>query len=230
MTAPAEARPAGYAKGRAKRQEIIEMAMLIFSEAGYNSSSMLEIAERCSLSRAGLAHHFGSKESILEAVLTWRDQRDQARFRSNGSADKTGLGVLRGMIDLARHNSTVPGLIGLYAVLAAEAVSPCHPAHDYFVQRYTRVVRGTQRSLEQARAAGYLKDEADPTSLAIELTALMDGLQIQWLLNPQSINMAERLQCAIQRALSVDLTTGAALEGRTQQSSGQRRPGDPLVS
>ncbi|WP_028708781.1 TetR/AcrR family transcriptional regulator [Propionicicella superfundia] len=205
MTAAADGRRAGYAKGRAKRQEIIETAMVVFGESGYNKSSMLEIAERCSLSRAGLAHHFPSKESILEAVLAWRDQADRDRFRSNGSADGSGLGILRGMVDLARHNSTVPGLIALYSVLAAEASTPSHPAHDYFVKRYDRIVRGTQRALERVQAAGYLRDDADPEALGIELTALMDGLQIQWLLNAERIDMAARLRAAIQRFLVVDL-------------------------
>lgn len=210
MTAAVHDRPAGYAKGRAKRQEIVETAMIVFGESGYNSSSMLEIAERCGLSRAGLAHHFPSKESILEAVLAWRDQLDRERFRSNGSADASGLGVLRGMVDLARHNSSVPGLIALYSVLAAEAASPTHPAHDYFVRRYDRIVQGTQRTLEKVRDAGYLKPGLEPEALGIELTALMDGLQIQWLLNCHAIDMAQRLRAAIQQVLLVDLDSGQA--------------------
>lgn len=198
-------RPGGYAKGRAKRQEIVETAMVVFGEAGYNKSSMMEIAERCSLSRAGLSHHFPSKESILEAVLEWRDQVDRERFRANGSAGRDGLGVLRGMVDLADHNATVPGLVGLYSVLAAEAAAPDHPAHDYFVKRYERIVDGTRRALEGAREAGCLRAGVDPEELAISLVALMDGLQIQWLLKARPVDMARQLRHAIQAALTVPL-------------------------
>lgn len=195
----------GYAKGRAKRQEIIETAMLVFGESGFDKSSMLEIAERCSLSRAGLSHYFPSKASILEAVLAWRDRLDRERFRASGSGDPDGLGVLRGMVSLADHNATVPGLVALYAVLSAEATSADHPAHAYFVKRYERIVGGTARALQNARRAGLLRPGLDPEDLAVSLVALMDGLQVQWLLGARPINMAERLRDALSAALVVPL-------------------------
>jgi len=195
----------GYAKGRAKRQEIIETATAVFAESGFNKSSMVEISERCSLSRAGLLHHFPSKESILEAVLAWRDQEDRARFSAHGAGTPDGLTVLRGMVDLAAHNSTTPGLIALYATLSAEATHRDHPAHDYFVARYTRIRSETRRALLQARDTGHLVEGTDVDDLSVTLTALMDGLQLQWLLDPTSLDMGEQVRRAIQRHLTVAL-------------------------
>lgn len=195
----------GYAKGRAKRQEIIETATVVFAESGFNKSSMVEISERCSLSRAGLLHHFPSKESILEAVLAWRDQEDRARFRAHGAGTPDGLAVLRGMVDLAVHNSTTPGLIALYATLSAEATHRDHPAHDYFVARYARIRSETRRALLQARDAGHLAEGVDVDDLSVTLTALMDGLQLQWLLDPTSLDMGEQMRRAIQHHLAVTL-------------------------
>lgn len=207
-------RAAGYAKGRAKRQEIIETATRAFGESGFDQTSMVEIAARCSLSRAGLLHHFSTKESILEAVLAWRDDEDRARFvdadpsqapKPSGAGPADGLRILRGMVDLAAHNASTPGLIRLYATLSAEATSAEHPAHDYFVARYDRIRRGTRRALEQARDAGHLREGLDVGDLTITFTALMDGLQVQWLLDPGSVDMAEQLRRAVQQTLTVPL-------------------------
>lgn len=195
----------GYAKGRARRREIIRVATGFFGRTGYTSATMIDIAAECGISRAGLLHHFPTKESLLEAVLETRDREDRERFRANGSTVGDGLGVLRGMVALAEHNRSVPGLIGLYAVLSAEATSALHPAHDYFIARYARIRHGTRTALEQARAGGYLRDGVDLEDAAVELTALMDGLQVQWLLAPASVDMAEQLRRAIQRLLSVPL-------------------------
>ncbi len=195
----------GYAKGRAKRQEIIETAMRIFGEQGFSEASMVEIAEQCSLSRAGLHHHFPSKASILSAVLEWRDTKDRDRFRANGSAGADGLGVLRGMVDLAAHNAHVPGLIGLYVRVAAEAAAPDHPSHDYFVARYQRIRRETARTLAKVRAAGLLADGVDDEAAATSLTAVMDGLQLQWLLQPDAIDMPGELTRSIEALLTVPL-------------------------
>jgi len=46
---------------------------------------------------------------------------------------------------------------------------------------------------------------ADATSLAIELLALVDGLQLQWLLAPDKINMAAQLRQRLEGALTAPL-------------------------
>ncbi len=195
----------GYAAGRARREKIIGVATELFGRVGFNGATMLEVAQECGISRAGLSHHFPTKESLLEAVLETRDKEDYERFRRNGSAAADGLGVLRGMVDLAEHNTAVPGIIGLYAVLSAEAGSAEHPAHDYFVQRYERIRRGTARALEGARSAGHLAADTDVDETAIELTALMDGLQVQWLLDPNSVDMPTAIRRRIEEVLTVPL-------------------------
>lgn len=195
----------GYTTGRARRSEIIRIATRLFGEQGFNATTLLGVAQECGISRAGLSHHFPTKESLLEAVLETRDQEDLDRFRRNGSRESDGLGILRGMIDLARHNSTVPGLIALYAILSAEAASPTHPAHDYFIHRYERIRTGTAQALRRVQAAGYLVPNVDPDEIAVELTALMDGLQLQWLLDQTAVDMVAVMSARIQLLLTVPL-------------------------
>jgi AcrR family transcriptional regulator len=200
----------GYAAGRARRERIVAVATTRFGQVGFNGATMLDIAAECGISRAGLSHHFPTKESLLEAVLEARDADDLERFRANGSARGDGLGILRGMVDLADRNAAVPGIIGLYAVLSAEAGDPGHPAHRYFIDRYERVRHGTARALEQVQAAGHLVAGVDLDDTAAELTALMDGLQVQWLLDPRSVDMAGILRRRIERILTVPLFAGEA--------------------
>ncbi|GGF30403.1 TetR/AcrR family transcriptional regulator [Subtercola lobariae] len=195
----------GYASGRARREQIVAEATILFGKVGFHGATILDIAAQCHISRAGLLHHFPTKESLLEAVLEERDREDIARFRQNGSRGTDGLGILRGMVDLASHNSKRAGIIELYAVLSAESTAPEHPAHAYFVERYDRIRSGTVRALERARAAGYLKADVDVGDAAIELTALMDGLQVQWLLSPEAVDMPAQLQKRIQQLLTVEL-------------------------
>ncbi|MHA7986314.1 TetR/AcrR family transcriptional regulator [Rathayibacter sp. CAU 1779] len=195
----------GYASGRARRERIIQVATELFGRVGFNGATMLEIAAECGISRAGLSHHFPTKESLLEAVLEERDREDRERFRRNGSGGSDGLGILRGMVALAAHNTAVPGLIGLYAVLSAEAGEASHPAHQYFIERYERIRSGTARALRRAKDAGHLVDDVDVDATAIELTALMDGLQVQWLLDPESVDMPAIVQRRIEEVLVAPL-------------------------
>jgi AcrR family transcriptional regulator len=178
----------GYAKGRARRDAIIRTASEHFAERGFLSATILEIAAACGISRAGLLHYFPDKEALLEAVLEARDVEDQERFApyTQGAG---AIGVLRGMVDLADHNRLVPGLIELFVRLSSEASAPDHPARTYFVNRYERIRSGTARAVRGAVRAGHLRADLDPDDAALRLTALMDGLQAQWLFD-RDIDMA----------------------------------------
>jgi AcrR family transcriptional regulator len=191
---------AGYAKGRARRRAIIQTASQHFGRRGFTAATILEIAAACGISRAGLLHYFPSKEALLLAVLEDRDAQDRARFHPYVGI-RGGMGILRGMVDLADHNALVPGLIDLFVRLSAEASDPAHPAHAYFRKRYGRIRSSTARALRSAAEAGYLRSGVEPYQAAVRLTAVMDGLQIQWLLDPQ-INMAQQLHAAINELLT----------------------------
>jgi AcrR family transcriptional regulator len=202
-----ETQARGYAKGRARRDAIIRTASEHFAERGFLSATILEIAAACGISRAGLLHHFPDKEALLEAVLEARDVEDRERFAPYVTVSATpgagAIGVLRGMVDLADHNRLVPGLIELFVRLSAEAAAPDHPAHDYFVARYDRIRSGTARALRGAVRAGHLHAELDPDDAALRLTALMDGLQAQWLFD-RSIDMAAEVRRTLAEWMTPD--------------------------
>ncbi|MFT4295142.1 MAG: TetR/AcrR family transcriptional regulator [Micropruina sp.] len=197
-------REGGYAVGRLRREQIVTAATELFSRVGYRHATVLELAQAAGISRTGLLHHFSSKEALLEAVLQRRDVEDTARL-APAQTDETGLTALAALVDLARYNASRPQLVALFAVLSAEASAPDHPAHDYFVQRYRRTVEGARRSLCRAERAGLLAAGVDPSRQARALVALMDGLQVQWLLSPDDVDMAEEVRQQVQQLLTVPL-------------------------
>lgn len=193
---------AGYAKGRAKRLKIVEAATTLFGEVGYRSASLRQVAARCDLSHPGLLHHFPTKEALLQAVLEQRDH-DDAAFLHDESA--TALQGLRQLPRLVDQNSERREVIDLFVSLAAEATSPDHPAHDYFVRRYQNSLKKALRAYKIARAEGILHIQVDPHTAAQQLIALMDGLQIQWLLDGGATDMAGAVRAHLQLQLTVDL-------------------------
>ncbi|WFR66210.1 TetR/AcrR family transcriptional regulator [Curtobacterium flaccumfaciens] len=213
-TPPSDHPKVGYRKGRVRRQEILATASDHFAERGFDGATMLDIAAACGISRAGLLHHFADKETLLEAVLEARDLEDQARFQPYVAGRSHGIGVLRGIVDLAEHNQLVPGLIRLFVRLSAEALTADHPAHDYFADRYERIRWGTARAFTSAGRVGYLQSDVEPAEAALHVTALMDGLQQQWLFDP-SVDMAAHVRYSVRGFLSAsgtDAFTAFALE------------------
>lgn len=196
----AEARR-GYAKGRAKRREILDQAMSLFGEAGYRGASLRVIATRSGISHTGLLHHFPTKEALLLAVLEHRDEVDDEWLSLGGT---TGVERLRRFAELAVLNSTRRGIVELFSVVSAEATAADHPAHGYFVRRYENSVAGAQRAYAQVRDEGALRDGIDPEGAGRQLIALMDGLQVQWLLSDCATDMAGVLRAHVRAQLTVD--------------------------
>ena len=192
----------GYAKGRATRQLILREAVALFGEIGYRAASLREIASRCGISHPGLLHHFASKELLLAAVLAERDAADAERFLP---PEGSGLDQLRRLVALVEHNAAAPAIVELHATLSAEATDPDHPAHGWFVSRYAQTRTLFRRVFEQARADGVLRPDVDPAVAATTLAAIMDGLQIQWLLDRDSVDMVAPLRDHLTRLLSVPL-------------------------
>lgn len=198
-------RGGSYSKGRHKRREIIDEATRIFSQEGFNHSNMGEIARACNLSRTGLLHYFPSKQSLLLTVLQEREKEDEKLFQEDHLGDSDGLNNLRRLVELAGQNSRKPWAIGLFTTLSAEATDKTHPAHGYFVARYRKLHQKTLAILRKVQDQGSLRNDVDIETLAINLNALMDGLQLQWLLNPQEVNVPDLLTQEIELYLTVPL-------------------------
>src|SRR3954463_4775193 len=163
MAAPPSRAPGEDAKTAARRQEILNAATDVFSTSGYHGGSLRDVAERVGLSQAGVLHHFPSKTHLVEAVLAWRDEQSLERIGDRLSA---GLDRIRALVDLVAHNQSTPELVELYATLSAEATSPEHPLHDYFVQRYAWVTGYVDNAFADAAATGQLRAGVDPPSAA----------------------------------------------------------------
>ena len=184
------ARRGSYAKGVAKREEILAAALEVIARQGYGRASVRELADAVGLSQAGLLHYFSSKEELFAEVLRKRDEVDAAAFDEVGRGDR---GLTEGFVRTIRHNADVPGLVQLYARLSTEATDPGHPARPFFAERY-RVFRGmAAEAIRERQAAGEIPGEIDPDQAATLLLAVADGLQTQWLMDP-SIDMAAHVE------------------------------------
>lgn len=187
-----DAAPPGYRVGRERRALIVDGATALFAEDGYGDTSLRDIAERVDVSKSTLLHYFGSKEELLSAVLSHRDQLIESRadyVPADRAADE-----LRGLPRGATVNAaTAPGLIEVYAVLSCEAVPADHPAHPYFEERFRGVVDHFAALFRAAQEDGDLPSHRDPEFEALWLTALWDGLQYQWLYDRSSVDVAAQL-------------------------------------
>ncbi|MEW1839817.1 TetR/AcrR family transcriptional regulator [Nonomuraea angiospora] len=196
---------AGYPKGRRRRAEIVEAAFAKFASVGYRNASMVQIAADCGVSRMGLAHHFPTKEALLAAVLEERDRVNGELFFAGFDATADGLDYFSRLARVVEYNATVPELVRLYAMLSVEAADPAHPAHAYFVNRYTNIRRDIRDALGELHARGLVRPGVSIAGAESDLMALLDGLQVQWLLDPASVDMGTRFRRRLSEMFLVEV-------------------------
>lgn len=173
---------------RASREKIIKAAIEFFAQRGFHGAKMADIAKAAGLTEPGLLHHFPSKTKLLTEVLAERDRVDRERF--DPYSQREGEDPLANLQKLVEYNETVPGLVQLFAILVAESIEEHHPAHDFFMQRYQKVREQDINIFRKAQERGEIRTDIPVEDLAIMVFAMMDGLQIQWLLEPEKIDMA----------------------------------------
>lgn len=178
-----------------RRDEIVRAAAEAFAASGYHNTSLNNIAEQLSMTPAGILHHFGSKENLLTEVLELRDAV------SRNQQEMTGQALLDHLIDTAERNEASPGLTQLYAVLSAESVAPGHPAQAWFRERYASVRGDVEQALRESAGLGEGEATAESALAARALIAAMDGLQVQWLLDPD-VHMADSLHWVVESLIA----------------------------
>ena len=170
-----------YAKGVVRRQQIVDAATEVLESVGLGGATLEDIAEKVGLTRAGLLHYFESRNALLVAVF---EQRDEADIAAAEEGATPGESAADGFERSVRRTMESPGMARLHTQLAAEAVDPAHPMHEYFRDRYERVRQLTQEQFEQGIRAGAISGAVNPATASVQALALLDGLQLQWLLSP----------------------------------------------
>ena len=200
MTTRHTGQPARRGRGRprgpgteataATRERLVSAAAELFAERGFHATPMTAVAEASGLSQSGLLHHFPSKEGLLAEVLRARDVRDLATLATGRDRAPRGWEVWDDMTRLVRLNSDREGLVRLFTSLAGEAVEPDHPGHGWLGEHHRSAVEALAVALREAVADGTADPAVPADSLARQAVALMDGLQVQWLMRPDEVDMA----------------------------------------
>lgn len=176
-------------KPQARRVAILDEAIRMLGEHGFNGLTVQGLAERCAISNAGLLYYFASKDEILLAALDEFEQREreamtplvaacEACARHSPEAWQAMLELLERMVE---RFSQRPELARLLFVLQAEALGRTHLAHGWFRERETLTL-----DLFAALLDGFMPD---PLATSRHLIAAMHGLGQHWLRQDMSFDL-----------------------------------------
>jgi AcrR family transcriptional regulator len=176
------------ARGLARRQQILDTSLELFAANGFRSTSLATIANAVGLTEAGILHHFASKDALVLAVLAHRDSAEpdaEAHVAEPGG----GLESLRRIPTLAQVLLDQPVLMRFDSVVGGESIAEGGAVLEYFRDRMRQIRQALAGMLKEGIRRGELRNDVDVDGVATEIVAFMDGIQTQWLLDPQGINL-----------------------------------------
>lgn len=180
-----------------RRQEIVRAAAKTFGTKGYQKGSLIDIAAQVGMTHAGVLHHFGSKEALLIAVLKYRDEEGLETL--SGQKMPLGLDLFVHLYRTAAENAHREGLVQTYAAITGESVTEGHPARSFVISRFT-ALRGLIEDALQVVCGPDLPDDIR-THAATSVIGVMDGIQLQWLLDKDSVDLPEATRFALEAIL-----------------------------
>lgn len=167
-------------------RRVLDSALDVIRRDGYHAGSYAQVAAAAGLTPPELEALYPDERVLLVDAMRYRDSLG-ARTLPDAAVD--GRGLLQGFIDIVRYNVDAPGTVELFTMLAAASTAPDHPGHDYFRDRYAWLRGMLVDALRELEQEGELRRRADPATIAAQAIALLDGIQVQWLLDRSAVDM-----------------------------------------
>jgi AcrR family transcriptional regulator len=164
-----------------RRQQIVDEAIRVIGQHGFNGFTIQRLAAQCGLSNAGLLHYFGSKDALLIALLDEIERQETeilaplvATARMVGDGSATALAArMQALRTIVARFAERPEVGRFTTTLQSEALDATHPAHIWFRERQQAALKLFEDMVE-----GFVPQ---PHATAQLLFALMNGLELIWL-------------------------------------------------
>ncbi len=169
--------PEQYKKIREeKRSQIMDAALELFANEGYHNTSISKIAQKAGISKGLMYNYFESKEELVSTIIDNGIEVLEELFDPNNdgvlTADEFDFFV-SSFFDVLVENLSYWKLY--FGIMMQPIV------FDMVREKYNKIIEGTLALLVE-----YYKKQGveDPESEAILFGALMDGISINYILNP----------------------------------------------
>ncbi len=161
------------AKQQAKRQQIVEAAIVCFAKRGFHATSTAQICAQAGMSPGNLFHYFPTKDSIIHAIAEL--DRHETTLALAQIADAPN--VVTGLQALAKHvllAASDPSYSALSIEIAAEATRN-DAIGKLFAANDTVARAGLVTLLAKGVALGQVDASLDLSQTASWLIALLEG-------------------------------------------------------
>jgi AcrR family transcriptional regulator len=163
---------------------MMEAAVELMGECGYEQTTLAAIGEAAGYSRGLATHHFGSKADLFARIIRWISEQGRQDLDLTLQG-RTGVDALVAFADAHRQFAEDnPTMARALYVLWFQSLITDSPMRESAIADLLGHRGRVQRIIEQGIAEGTVRDDVDAAAEAIQFCGALFGLGLQWLIDP----------------------------------------------
>ncbi|HET7029676.1 MAG TPA: TetR/AcrR family transcriptional regulator [Candidatus Limnocylindrales bacterium] len=171
-----------------KAQHILAAATSVFARLGFGPARMDDVAAEAGVSKGGVYLYYKGKDELIDALVGWLFERETKRLAdartAAGSVEDRLVRFVHGWI------SEVSGMRAVAPVVLEVYLRSVRNAHvraglERFLDAFEEELAGL---IGEGIASGEFRP-VDARMTAVQLTALLEGLTLFWLIVPDRIDL-----------------------------------------
>lgn len=192
------------------RESILDAAERLFHANGVSRTSLQDIAHAAEVTRGAIYWHFKDKAELFDAMMEratmpLEEGMSAATGEEPDETAVTSLAELRwGLVNVfysATHSERTRRVFEI-AMQKVEYTGELEALKQRKLNAHRQWREQNRACFEQAIAAGLLPPNVDTRLASIALVALVDGLIHQWIMDPESFDLLETGQAAIEHFMT----------------------------
>jgi TetR/AcrR family transcriptional regulator, acrAB operon repressor len=168
------------------RQAILRSALAVFSTRGYGAARLEDVARMAGVTRGAIYWHFQGKPELFQALLeTYSARVHEVVSASVERADnftEVINGVFSGLLSAIETDRSLQAVIEL-SLFKTEGIPELRAVQRRQVEAAEALLHIVAGVL---RRAGGLRSDVPPDIAARALLGLVNGILLQWLVNPRA--------------------------------------------
>jgi AcrR family transcriptional regulator len=162
------------ARSEATRKKIVNAAVDLFAEVGYQATGLGDIIERAELTKGALYYHFDSKEALATAIIEEGVSTALIAFRNIGEPSAPALeNMIHGVFFVAEMIRT-----DKMVRTGAQLLRAFGAFNDATVLTHGHLLAEMVNQARQAIAEGDLRDDLDPQAVGEVIVGAMLGAEL----------------------------------------------------
>lgn len=167
------------------RQRLLEAALQLFREHGYDDTTVEQIAAAADVAKGTFFNYFETKEAILPALAGWRFQQLEARLSPDQGAPASPVARIKLALRLVADDPLADTVLMRRLFTAGMHrldINPVHALTDLFAEQ-----------VRQAQIAGEIRTDLTPVYLGGVIRAMFFQQLMAWHCGQHSVPLPELL-------------------------------------